>query len=118
MPKFLCSLFLVFAIHSASYADAWQSITGPTLLEGVVLMSGSPKVPDNEGKVEHFAVMVIKKVISGDAQVDYSLAFSYKGSTKDTLKSGDKIRVAFENNETLSSFSAITRLGSIYNASR
>lgn len=117
MPKFLLGLFMMLSISTLCYADAWETITGPTLLQGVVLMAGSNNVPVNSsGQVQHLVVIVIKDIISGDARKDYSLAFSYNGAPKEMLKSGDIIRVSFENDEKLSSFSAITKLGTIFKA--
>lgn len=115
MPKFLFSLFMVLNIPALSYAGSWESINGPTKLAGVVLMAGSDNIPlTPDGRVQHSVVMVIKEVISGQARVDYSLAFSYKGSPEELLQSGDIIKVSFEANETLSNFSAITKVGNIF----
>lgn len=114
MPKFILCLFLALSIHP-SYAASFESINGPAVLEGVVLMGGFKNKPINDaGQVEHLVLMVIKKVISGQARVDYSLAFSYPGDTQDILKLGDIIRVSFEDNEALKSFNFIQKIGNIY----
>lgn len=114
MFKFFASLVILLNIHVLSHASSWESINGPTELQGVVLMAGSDLVPLNpEGAVRHLVVIVIKEVISGEARLDYSLAFSYQGSPEEMLKVGDIIRVSFEHNEKLSSFSAIRKMGSI-----
>ena len=66
MQKIWLSLFFIFSIHTGSHADHWESIKGPTVLEGVVLMSGFDEASiNNSGYVEHLSLLVIKNIILG-----------------------------------------------------
>lgn len=115
MSRLLLTLFLAYSMHISVNAAIWETIKGPTVLEGVVLMTGSNNEPiDNQGHVEQLVIIVIKKVISGEARENLSLAFSYNGFPQDTLKGGDIINVSFENNEKLSDFTAIRKIGNIF----
>jgi len=112
MLRFLLSLLLALNFAFFTFAATWQTIDGPTVLEGAVVSADfDPSTLDKNNQVQHFVWIVITKAVSGDARPRKSVVFSFREEPRQLFENLDLIRVSLEDNNMLVDFSTIEKLG-------